>query len=74
MHCRLCACKEADLHANDAVCASHVTPSPALPSDSIEHHRWVYFSPNGADKAAEPPQSYLSSPSALHKEFLSRAM
>lgn len=66
--------QKADLHANDAVSASHIAPSPALPSDSIEHHCWVYFSPNGADKAAEPPQSYLSSPSAPHKEFFSRAM
>lgn len=66
--------QKAALHANDAVSASHIAPSPALPSDSIEHHRWVYFSPNGADKAAEPPQSYLSSPSAPHKEFFSRAM
>lgn len=41
--------QKTDLHVNDA---SPIAPSPALPSDSIEHHRWVYFSPNGADKAA----------------------
>lgn len=65
--------QKADLHANDPLCAVYIPPAPALPSDSIEHHRWLYFSPNGADKAGEPPQSYLSSASAPHKEFFSRA-
>lgn len=51
-----------------------ISPCIALSSDSTEHHHQAHFSPNSADNAGEPPRSYLSSVSAPHKEFFSRAM
>lgn len=66
--------QQSDLHPNDSLRTIPVSPCMALFSDSKEHHHQAHFSSNSADNACEPPQSYLSSLSALHKEFFSRAM
>lgn len=65
--------QKSDLHPNDTLCSIHIPACVALSSDS-EHHHQAYFSPNRADKVGEPPQPHLSSLSAPHKEFFSRAM
>lgn len=74
IHCQSCTCNTLTCIPMIPSVLSSISPRVALSSDSTEHHHRAHFSPNSADNAGEPPRSYLSSLSAPHKEFFSRAV